>query len=55
MNEQHIDPSEGVNPAASELASDVSFTTAQQIEFTRKEIRETLRDRRTIVTLMVMP
>ena len=55
MNDQHIDPSAGVNPAASEPASDVSFTTAQQIEFTRKEIRETLRDRRTIVTLMVMP
>ena len=28
---------------------------SQQIEFTRKELRETLRDRRTIITLMVMP
>lgn len=28
---------------------------AQQLEFTLKELRETLRDRRTIITLMVMP
>ena len=28
---------------------------SQQVEFTRKELRETLRDRRTIITLMVMP
>lgn len=27
----------------------------QQLEFTRKELRETLRDRRTIVTLLIMP
>ncbi|MEM6779606.1 MAG: ABC transporter permease subunit/CPBP intramembrane protease [Planctomycetota bacterium] len=31
------------------------FTFRQQLEFTRKELRETLRDRRTIVTLLVMP
>ncbi|MCH2209822.1 MAG: ABC transporter permease subunit [Fuerstiella sp.] len=31
------------------------FSVVQQIEFTRKELRETLRDRRTIVTLLVMP
>ncbi len=35
--------------------STVPFSMAQQIEFTRKELRETLRDRRTIVTLLVMP
>ena len=28
---------------------------SQQVEFTVKELRETLRDRRTIITLMVMP
>ncbi|MFN3190027.1 MAG: ABC transporter permease subunit/CPBP intramembrane protease [Aureliella sp.] len=33
----------------------VAFSFAQQLEFTVKELRETLRDRRTIVTLMVMP
>ena len=33
----------------------IPFSVAQQIEFTRKELRETLRDRRTIVTLLVMP
>jgi sodium transport system permease protein len=31
------------------------FSWAQQLEFTRKELRETLRDRRTIVTLLAMP
>ena len=31
------------------------LSISQQIEFTRKELRETLRDRRTIVTLLVMP
>lgn len=35
--------------------SGVPFSAAQQIEFTRKELRETLRDRRTIVTLLMMP
>ena len=55
MNDQHSEPSESVKPSPSEIASDFSFTTAQQIEFTRKEIRETLRDRRTIVTLLAMP
>ena len=33
----------------------VPFSFAQQLEFTLKELRETLRDRRTIVTLMAMP
>ncbi|PQO33691.1 ABC transporter permease subunit/CPBP intramembrane protease [Blastopirellula marina] len=33
----------------------VPFTFSQQWEFTLKELRETLRDRRTIVTLMAMP
>ncbi len=33
----------------------VSFSFAQPLEFTLKELRETLRDRRTIVTLMAMP
>jgi ABC-2 type transport system permease protein/sodium transport system permease protein len=31
------------------------FTWRQQIEFIRKELRETLRDRRTIITLLAMP
>jgi len=31
------------------------FTARQQLEFTRKELRETLRDRRTLVTLLAMP
>ena len=39
----------------SETVSQAPFSVAQQIEFTRKELRETLRDRRTIVTLIVMP
>ncbi|MEM8733125.1 MAG: CPBP family glutamic-type intramembrane protease [Planctomycetota bacterium] len=33
----------------------IPFSFAQQLEFTLKELRETLRDRRTIVTLMIMP
>lgn len=33
----------------------VPFSFARQLEFTLKELRETLRDRRTIVTLMAMP
>lgn len=37
------------------LQNPVPFSLAQQIEFTLKELRETLRDRRTIVTLLVMP
>lgn len=41
-------------PGLSE-ASGVPFTIRQQVEFTRKELRETLRDRRTIVTLLIMP
>ncbi|WP_237228624.1 ABC transporter permease subunit/CPBP intramembrane protease [Rubinisphaera sp. JC750] len=31
------------------------FAARQQLEFTRKELRETLRDRRTLVTLLAMP
>ena len=31
------------------------LSISQQLEFTQKELRETLRDRRTIVTLLVMP
>ncbi len=41
-------------PGVSE-ASGVPFTIRQQVAFTRKELRETLRDRRTIVTLLIMP
>ena len=48
----HIEPS---SLSASESESGVPSSVAQQIEFTRKELRETLRDRRTIVTLLVMP
>ena len=33
----------------------VPFSFSQQMEFTLKELRETLRDRRTTVTLLVMP
>ena len=33
----------------------VPFSVSQQIQFILKELRETLRDRRTIVTLMAMP
>lgn len=38
---------------SAERRSNYSF--GQQVEFIRKELRETLRDRRTIITLMVMP
>lgn len=48
-------PSERPDRPQTESAPGVSFSGAQQLEFTRKELRETLRDRRTIVTLLVMP
>lgn len=33
----------------------IGFSWRQQLEFIRKELRETLRDRRTIITLLAMP
>ncbi len=39
----------------SHINARVPFSFSQQMEFTLKELRETLRDRRTTVTLMVMP
>ncbi|MEL6109409.1 MAG: CPBP family glutamic-type intramembrane protease [Planctomycetota bacterium] len=44
-----------LSPANDPPRTRVPFSVTQQIEFTRKELRETLRDRRTIITLMVMP
>ncbi len=38
-----------------EAAAMVPFSWAQQLQFTLKELRETLRDRRTIITLLAMP
>lgn len=43
------------NLRASESKPNETSWFLQQVEFTRKELRETLRDRRTIITLMVMP
>jgi len=46
-------PTSGIPDA--DAAARVPFSIGQQVEFTRKELRETLRDRRTIVTLLMMP
>lgn len=51
---QPIDPTISVATAPEEAAM-VPFSWAQQWQFITKELRETLRDRRTIVTLLAMP
>ena len=48
------DSTAAVQKTAVQVAA-VPFSIAQQVEFTLKELRETLRDRRTIVTLIAMP
>ncbi len=40
---------------SSSIEKSSRFTWFQQMEFITKELRETLRDRRTIVTLLAMP
>ena len=60
MNDTHTNINIATDSKTSVQATDsrqtaVPFSFAQQWEFTLKELRETLRDRRTIVTLMVMP
>ncbi|MFG0268229.1 MAG: ABC transporter permease subunit/CPBP intramembrane protease [Rhodopirellula sp. JB055] len=55
MNDQPTDPITPNLPAPEPVPDNASYSLAQQIEFTRKELRETLRDRRTIVTLIAMP
>ncbi|MEM6473904.1 MAG: ABC transporter permease subunit/CPBP intramembrane protease, partial [Planctomycetota bacterium] len=49
------DTHEDSNVSEAVQGQSIPFSFSQQLEFTRKELRETLRDRRTIVTLMVMP
>ncbi|MEM7476524.1 MAG: ABC transporter permease subunit/CPBP intramembrane protease [Planctomycetota bacterium] len=51
---QNETPSQ-VTRAAAKLNQRVPFSFSQQLEFTSKELRETLRDRRTTITLMLMP
>ena len=55
MSDSQEEQTEPAETPSFESGSGVPFSFAQQIEFTRKELRETLRDRRTIVTLLVMP
>ena len=55
MVEQDSNSAQQSTSSAQALGDSVPFSPAQQFEFTRKELRETLRDRRTIVTLLVMP
>ena len=60
MNDTHTNINTVTDSRTSVQATDsrqtaVPFSFAQQWEFTLKELRETLRDRRTIVTLMAMP
>lgn len=55
MDHNHSDKAEPTSLSTFESVHDTPFSISQQLEFTRKELRETLRDRRTIVTLMVMP
>lgn len=53
--EHHANPSSSNYSDLDDLASMVPFSWAQQVQFVVKELRETLRDRRTIVTLLAMP
>lgn len=46
---------EPASNASAAVATQAAFSLRQQLEFTRKELRETLRDRRTTITLIVMP
>ena len=55
MIDQSSDPAASSDILRIPSENELSFSTTQQIEFTRKELRETLRDRRTIVTLLAMP
>lgn len=52
MNQSEMHPPDASEPTAS--AAERSWWSRQWV-FTRKELRETLRDRRTIVTLIAMP
>src|SRR5439155_25922028 len=42
-------------PATAPAAGQATFSVARVIRLARKELRETLRDRRTIITLVLMP
>jgi sodium transport system permease protein len=53
MSGQNMLPTNDLSESADDTT--LSFSSAQQWEFTKKELRETLRDRRTIVTLLAMP